>query len=76
MLVNVAGSALLGQVLARGWDRALWGVGFCGALTTFSAFQLELAQMLDDGRVVLAAAYAAISVGAGLVAYRSAERVA
>lgn len=32
--------------------------------------------MLDDGRVVLAAAYAAISVGAGLVAYRSAERVA
>jgi len=65
---NVAGCALLGWLAGRERHQNLLGVGFCGALTTFSAFQLELLQMTDDGRLLLAAAYAATSVGVGLVA--------
>jgi fluoride exporter len=37
-------------------------------LTTFSTMQLELLRMLDRGWIGLAAAYALLSVGAGLVA--------
>ena len=58
LLVNVAGAFVLGLVAARGFRRALIGQGFCGALTTFSTFQLELLQMLDAGRDGLALAYA------------------
>ncbi len=77
LLVNVAGALVLGFVAAR-WasgeiPRALWGTGFCGALTTFSTMQVELLQMLDRGRVGLALAYAAVSVVAGLVAVRVAQ---
>jgi CrcB protein len=63
-------------VIARGRHRALLGVGFCGALTTFSTFQLELLTMLDDGRVGLAILHAAVSVAAGLLAFRAGERLA
>jgi CrcB protein len=69
--VNLAGSFVLGLVTARPpVDRALLGAGFCGALTTFSAFQLELLEMLDDGALARAAAYASASILAGLVAVR------
>jgi CrcB protein len=45
LLVNVVGSALLGLLLhASGDTRALVGVGFCGAFTTYSAFAVEVAQ--------------------------------
>lgn len=64
--VNLAGCALLGWVLTRGRQRALLAMGFCGALTTFSAFQLELLQMADAGRPLLALAYGGASVAAGL----------
>ena len=67
--VNVAGTALLGYVVAhRARWRPLVGAGFCGALTTFSGLQLELLAMLDAGRPGLAVAYAASSVAAGLAA--------
>ena len=51
--VNVCGSALLG-FLAAGWDAdssvlALFGIGFCGALTTFSSFGWESDRLLRDG---------------------------
>lgn len=44
LLVNVAGSGLLGLSLAlaldgRGW--AFFATGFCGALTTFSSFAVQ-----------------------------------
>lgn len=45
LVVNVVGSALLGACL--GLDRsayALVGTGFCGALTTFSAFAVEVVE--------------------------------
>ena len=68
LLVNVAGAFVLGAVAAHGARRALLGQGFCGALTTFSTFQLELLQMLDDARAGLALAYAAVSIALGLAA--------
>ncbi|MCW2620639.1 MAG: crcB [Frankiales bacterium] len=42
LAVNVAGSALLGLAAGSGPSAyAFVGVGFCGALTTFSTFALE-----------------------------------
>ena len=74
LVINVAGTLLLGALAGRrltgrsiGFaQQPLLEVGFCGALTTFSTFQLELLQMLDDGRAGLAAAYVAVSIAAGL----------
>lgn len=76
-LVNVAGAALLGAVITWAHERPvpapallppLLGTGFCGALTTFSALQLEVLLLLDGGDVALAALYALVSVAAGLAA--------
>jgi CrcB protein len=74
-LVNVAGAALLGWVVAGRRSHRLVGTGFCGALTTFSGLQLEVLQMLDADRAGLALAYVAGSVAAGLVAVHVAGRV-
>ncbi|NUT57087.1 MAG: fluoride efflux transporter CrcB, partial [Thermoleophilia bacterium] len=63
-------------VAARNYRRALLGQGFCGALTTFSAFQLELLQMLDHDRAGLALAYAAVSLALGLAAAELGRRAA
>ncbi len=72
LAVNVAGAGLLGAVSARlhapDPRGAFLGPGLCGALTTFSTFQLELVRMLDAGRGGLAAGYAAASIAIGLVA--------
>jgi fluoride exporter len=76
LLVNVAGAFVLGLVAARGFRRALIGQGFCGALTTFSTFQLELLQMLDDDRIGLALAYAAVSLALGVGAAELGRRAA
>ena len=71
--VNTVGAFLLG-VIVRGFlqggarMRLFLGVGFCGALTTFSAFALAVAGRLDDGRLVDAAVLASSSVGFGLAA--------
>jgi CrcB protein len=74
--VNVAGALALGYLTTRlqerlpptAYRRPLLGTGLCGALTTFSTMQVELLQMLDDGRAGLAAGYAAASIVAGLLA--------
>ena len=76
LLVNVAGAFVLGLVAARGFRRALIGQGFCGALTTFSTFQLELLRMLDAGRLGLALTYAAVSLVLGLAAAELGRRAA
>ena len=65
LLVNVAGSFVLG--LCTGWsldgeDLALVGVGFCGALTTYSSFAVQTAEL--GGR--RGAAYATITLGLAL----------
>jgi CrcB protein len=81
--VNVAGALTLGYLTTRlqerlppsAYRRPLLGTGLCGALTTFSTVQVELLQMLDDGRGGLAAAYAAASIAAGVLAIAAATNV-
>lgn len=72
--VNLAGAALLGWAVTRlppaSYRRPFLGIGVCGALTTFSTFQLELLRMLDAGSAPLALAYAAASLAGGLGAVR------
>jgi len=52
---NMAGCLILGLLLARPRPSArlaLWaGIGFCGSLTTFSSWMLELVRALDRGDV-------------------------
>jgi CrcB protein len=79
-LANVAGAFLLGYFATRlqerlpvsAYRRPFLGTGLCGALTTFSTMQLEIVDMLDDGRVGLAVGYSAASIGLGFVAVWSA----
>ena len=66
---NLIGAFAIGWIAAtlqRGRRRAFLATGVCGALTTFSTFQLELLDLLDRGRVSTAAAYAATSLALGL----------
>jgi CrcB protein len=73
--VNVVGCLLLGYLVTRlqerlpitAYRRPLLGTGLCGALTTFSTFELELLHQLDHGQVLLAAGYCAASIVAGFV---------
>lgn len=72
-LINLAGSFLLGWLLARldgGGEalRLLLGVGVLGGFTTFSAFSVELVGMINRAEIGLAAAYAISSVAGGVVA--------
>lgn len=73
-LINVAGSLLMG--LLAGWLareggseslRLLLGVGVLGGFTTFSAFSLETAMLMQRGLYGMAGAYALGSVLAGVV---------
>ncbi len=67
LLVNLSGSAVLGFCAARSLDGnalALVGTGFCGGLTTYSAFAV---QVHDVGRL-RGAAYAAVSIVLGVAA--------
>ncbi len=74
--VNLTGALLLGYMVTRmgerlsvsGYARPFVGTGLCGALTTFSAMQLELLEMIDSGAYALASLYAVSSVLLGLLA--------
>jgi CrcB protein len=70
LVVNVAGSALLGVVLGAtavpGWVVALVGTGFCGTLTTFSTFGADVVRMLEARTVARALGYLAATLVLGL----------
>jgi CrcB protein len=70
LTVNVVGSAVLGVLLgARHVSPAvvaLVGTGFCGTLTTFSTFGVDVVRLVEDRAVLRAAGYAAASVLLGL----------
>lgn len=73
--VNLVGSLAMG--LLAGWLarhgqggehwRLLLGVGILGGFTTFSAFSLELALMIERGNLGTAAFYVAVSVLGGVL---------
>jgi CrcB protein len=70
LVVNVAGSALLGAVLglsaAPGWVVVLVGTGFCGTLTTFSAFGADVVRLIQSRTLPRALAYLAATLVLGL----------
>jgi CrcB protein len=73
-VVNLAGAFILGWLLTRLAERSApsrhWrffaGTGFCGALTTFSTFQIETFEFARDGHVALAVGYPVASIAAGM----------
>jgi fluoride exporter len=74
-VVNVSGSFLLGLLIGAAGagdlaDRlaAGLGVGFCGALTTYSTFSYETVRLLEAGAWHQAAANVLLSVSAGMAA--------
>jgi CrcB protein len=73
LVANLVGAFLLGMVsmtaarIRLGPAGLLAGTGFCGALTTFSTFQVEVLALIDRGSTATAAAYLAASLAAGLL---------
>ena len=73
---NVAGGLAMGVLAAwvlRQGDagepmRLLLGVGLLGGFTTFSAFSLEMAMIVERGQMMLAGSYALASVLLALIA--------
>ena len=75
LAVNLTGCLLIGVLIAvlaarRPDDehlRTFLGAGVLGGFTTFSAFAVEVADLLRAGTPVVAAAYVAVSVLGGLL---------
>lgn len=80
LVVNVAGSAVLGFLLGLAdvppEVLALLGTGFCGTLTTFSTLGAQVVGLGEQRRLGAAAAYLAgtlvLGVGAAAAAYGAA----
>ena len=76
--VNMAGALALGYFFARLRDHPedslahpFLATGICGTLTTFAALQLELFEMVDAGRLALAAGYVGATLAAGYLFVRA-----
>lgn len=65
LALNVLGSLVLGWLAARYRNTSVWsvaGVGFCGGLTTFSTFALDVANWFERGDVADGVGLAAITI--------------
>ncbi|QXJ22311.1 fluoride efflux transporter CrcB [Actinomadura graeca] len=72
LTVNVLGAAALGALHGAGTGKlteALLGTGLCGALTTFSTFELDTVHLIQDGSYAKAAVNAVGSLLLGLLAF-------
>lgn len=76
LAVNITGSFIIGIVFAmsikdetflNNW-KLFVATGICGGFTTFSAFSLENMDLLQSGKIGMAATYIVISVVAGILA--------
>ena len=84
LAVNVVGSILLGILLTPGrpqadpygWRFDAGAIGFCGGLTTFSTFAVEVVHLAQDGRTAAAITYAAVSVVAAVAGVMGGATVA
>mmetsp|Transcript_13874 Transcript_13874/g.45263 ORF Transcript_13874/g.45263 Transcript_13874/m.45263 type:complete len:114 (+) Transcript_13874:146-487(+) len=75
--VNVVGSAFLGSLAAQPPRTSLFfGVGFCGAFTTFSTFALDVVKLASSPPTALAYLVAnnALSVGVCYLGFRWAKK--
>jgi CrcB protein len=75
LIVNAVGSLLLGLLTvgvtgagAPEWVLTLGGVGFCGALTTFSTFGFETVRLAEEGAWLEALANVGLSLVVGMCA--------
>jgi CrcB protein len=75
-VINISGSFLLGLVVTLLAERAHWNpnllylipIGFIGAYTTFSTFELEAFRSVRNGDLLLSFLYVNLSVAIGFVA--------
>ena len=70
LIANVIGSFVLGVLLGSvtGAWLVLLGVGYCGALTTYSTFAHDTMRLAGSGRRPVAVTNVVVSVVAGVVA--------
>ncbi|MCE2030266.1 fluoride efflux transporter CrcB [Sessilibacter corallicola] len=74
--VNVLGSFLIGVLYTIIVEKSLWSpqwkillmTGFLGALTTFSTFSIETVHLYLRGQMLLASAYAVITMAGCFIA--------
>jgi len=75
LAVNLVGSLLLGAVFAAAQDGGLpeglatgMGVGFCGALTTYSTFSYDTLRLVEERAYALAATSVVLNVVGSVLA--------
>ena len=74
LLINLFGCAALGVLIGKNVNnKALltWGTGFCGGLTTFSTFSIEIALLLRDNEIFIPLCYLFMSLFMGILVFKS-----
>lgn len=81
LIVNLVGSLLIGFYLGRGGHHAtaplslqFWGIGVFGSFTTFSAFSIEVVELVGQGEAATALGYIATSMVGGLILALAGQR--